>query len=73
MTTMDRLLAEAMGLSDAERAELVSRISESVPNIEAELAWREECLRRATEHDADPESSLSWDDAMETIFTTIKQ
>ncbi|MEO9255181.1 MAG: hypothetical protein ABI305_06555, partial [Tepidiformaceae bacterium] len=52
MTTIDRLLAEAM---------------------EAELAWREECLRRAAKHDADPESSLSWDDAMETIFTTIKQ
>lgn len=72
MTTMDRLLAEAMELSDAERAELVSRISESVPNAEAELAWREECIRRAAAHDVDPESSWSWDDAMETIFTAIK-
>jgi len=73
MTTIDRLFAEAMDLSDAERAELASRIFASVVDLEIEEAWRGELVRRAAEHDVDPESSLEWDDAMKLIFAPISR
>jgi len=71
MTTIDRLFAEAMDLSDAERAELASRLAETVADVETDEAWRDEFGRRAAEHDMDPESSLEFDETLKLIFAPI--
>ena len=73
MTTIDRLFAEAMDLSDAERAELASRIFASVPDLDLEEAWRDELVRRAAEHDLGAEASLEWDEAMKLILAPISR
>ena len=73
MTTIDRLFAEAMDISDAERAELASRIFASVPDLDLEEAWRDELVRRAAEHDLGAEASLEWDEAMKLILAPISR
>jgi putative addiction module component (TIGR02574 family) len=73
MTTVDRLLADAMDLSERERVELASRIFATVPDLELDEAWRDELVSRAAEHDADPEASLAWDDAMKLMLAPISR
>jgi putative addiction module component (TIGR02574 family) len=68
--SIESLLEAAMALSDRERAELADRLYETLPadKLLYEAEWIEECGRRMAMHDADPSSSIPWDEAMKMIF-----
>lgn len=69
MTNLDRILADAMKLTDEERLELADRLVKAVPiDPDIEKAWLEEVERRFAEEDAGKTESIPWDEARRQIF-----
>ena len=69
MTNLDRILAEALKLTDEERLELADRLVKAVPiDPDIEKAWLEEVERRFAEEDAGKTESIPWDEARRQIF-----
>jgi putative addiction module component (TIGR02574 family) len=73
MTNVDRVLAEAMKLSEEERSELAHRLVEIVQlptESEAELraAWIAEAKRRFDDIDAGRVVPVPWEEARARIF-----
>ena len=72
MTNVDRILAEAMKLSDEERATLADRLLEIVPEVpdaEVEEAWQKESLRRRAEWKAGRVQAVPIEEALAQMFT----
>lgn len=72
MTNVDRILAEAMKLSDEERATLADRLLEIVPEVpdaEVEEAWQKESLRRRAEWKAGRAQAVPIEEALAQMFT----
>ena len=66
-----RLLADALALSDAERAELAAGLIESLDHdLEetASAAWGQEVERRVTELDEGSVSTIPWHEARRMIM-----
>ncbi|NJO55997.1 MAG: addiction module protein [Rhodospirillales bacterium] len=65
------VLAQAAVLTEAERAELVQRLWDTLPADSAELpmpAWHRAIVdARLAEHRSDPEDVVEWDDALERL------
>lgn len=74
MTSVGALYEQAMELSPGDRAVLMELLSETLLEKEANYdeAWREELDRRIAEHDANPDSAIPWDEAMEKIFAPLR-
>lgn len=72
MPSVDRVLAEALELSEDERLELVDRLLDVQAEVAAdpaiERAWIEEALRRREEWLAGQVSALPVDQALELMF-----
>jgi len=71
MTSVDRILAEAMKLSDEERATLADRLLEIVPEVPdagVEEAWLRESLRRRAEWKAGRAKAVPAEEALAQIF-----
>ncbi len=69
MTNVDRILAEAMKLTDDERSELADRLVKAVPiDPDIEKAWMDEAERRFAEEDAGKTKSIPWEEARRQIF-----
>lgn len=71
MTNVDRILAEAMKLSDEERATLADRLLEIVPEVPdagVEGAWLEEALRRRAEWKAGRAKAVPIEEALAQMF-----
>lgn len=71
MTSVDRILAEAMKLSDEERATLADRLLEIVPEVPdagVEEAWLRESLRRRAEWKAGRAKAVPVEEALAQIF-----
>ncbi len=69
MTNVDRILAEAMQLSEEERSELADRLAKTVPSAkEVETAWLDEADRRMAELDAGRVKAVPWEEARARIF-----
>jgi putative addiction module component (TIGR02574 family) len=71
MTNVDRILAEAMKLSDEERATLSDRLLEIVPEVPdaaAEQAWLKEALRRRAEWKAGRVKAVPGEEALTQMF-----
>jgi putative addiction module component (TIGR02574 family) len=71
MTNVDRILAEAMKLSDEERATLADRLLEIVPEVPdagVEEAWLKEILRRRAEWKAGRAKAVPIQDALAEMF-----
>jgi putative addiction module component (TIGR02574 family) len=72
MTDVDRILAEAMKLSDEERATLADRLLEIVPEVSdaaVEEAWQKETLRRRAEWTAGRVKAIPLEEALTQMFT----
>jgi len=64
------LLAEALGLSEQERARLAAELLASLDTETddgAESEWADEITRRARRAHADPEGGIDWEVAREEI------
>jgi putative addiction module component (TIGR02574 family) len=73
MTDVDRVLAEAMKLSEAERSELAYRLVELVehstePDSAIRAAWIAEAKRRLDDIDAGRAVAVPWEEARARIF-----
>lgn len=71
MTNVDRIMAEAMTLSDEERATLADRLLEIVPEVAdaaVEQAWVKEALRRRAEWKAGRAKSVPVEEALAQMF-----
>jgi putative addiction module component (TIGR02574 family) len=69
MTNVDRILAEAMQLSEEERSELADRLAKTVPSAkEIEAAWLDEAERRMAALDAGQLQAVPWAEARARIF-----
>lgn len=71
MTNVDRILAEAMKLSDEERAALADRLLEIVPEVpdtDVEEAWMKEALRRRAEWKAGRAKAIPLTEALTQMF-----
>ena len=71
MTDVDRILAEAMKLSDEERATLADRLLEIVPEVPdaaAEDAWLKETLRRRAEWKVGRVKAIPIEQALSQMF-----
>ncbi len=71
MTNVDRILAEAMELSDDERATLADRLLEIVPEVPdagVEEAWLKEARRRRAEWKAGRAKAFPIEEALTQIF-----
>jgi putative addiction module component (TIGR02574 family) len=71
MTNVDRLMAEAMNLSDEDRATLAERLLEIVPEVadaSVEEAWAKEALRRRAEWKAGRAKSVPVEEALAQMF-----
>jgi putative addiction module component (TIGR02574 family) len=71
MTDVDRILAEAMKLSDEERATLADRLLEiapEVPDAGVEEAWLKETLRRRAEWKAGRVKAVPIEEALTQMF-----
>jgi putative addiction module component (TIGR02574 family) len=71
MTDVDRILAEAMKLSDEERATLADRLLEIVPEVpdaDVEEAWLKETLRRRAEWKAGMVKAVPIEEAVTQMF-----
>ncbi|MEO8180988.1 MAG: addiction module protein [Deltaproteobacteria bacterium] len=71
MTNVDRILAEAMKLSDEERATLADRLLEIVPEVpdaDVEEAWLGETLRRRAEWKAGRVKAVPIGEALTQMF-----
>lgn len=72
MTNVDRILVEAMTLSDEERATLADRLLEivrEVPDAGVEDAWLKETLRRRAEWKAGRVKAIPLEEAVAQMFT----
>jgi putative addiction module component (TIGR02574 family) len=75
-TSANRILQDALSLSDVERAEIATRLIESLsePNEEStavEKAWAEEIERRCAALDAGTTGTTSWQEIQGHIQTKI--
>jgi putative addiction module component (TIGR02574 family) len=71
MTNVDRILAEAMKLSDEERATLADRLLEIVPEVPAadlEQVRVKETLRRRAEWNAGRAKAVPVEEALPQMF-----
>lgn len=71
MTNVDRIFAEAMKLSDEERAALADRLLEIVPEVpdaDVEQAWLRETLRRRAEWKAGRAKAVPVEEALAQMF-----
>jgi putative addiction module component (TIGR02574 family) len=71
MTNVDRILAEAIKLSDEERATLADRLLEIVPEVPdaaVEEAWLKETLRRRAEWKAGRVKAIPIEQALSQMF-----
>jgi putative addiction module component (TIGR02574 family) len=71
MTNVDRILAEAVQLSDEERATLADRLLEMVPEVPdatVEEAWLKETLRRQAERKAGRAKPVPVEEALAQMF-----
>ncbi len=66
-----RLLDEALQLSEQDRAELALRLLDTIgePADQVELAWIEEAKRRLAAIDRGEVQTVPWPEARERIFT----
>ena len=75
----DRILQDALGLSDKERAEIAARLIESLDaDVGAdtegvEEAWAAEIERRCAALDAGTSGTTAWDDVRRQIETDLKR
>ena len=79
MTDMaDKLLQDAMGLSEQERAEIAARLIESLDVVsdgeaaEVEVSWTAEIERRCAALDAGKTGTTDWEDVRRQIKTDVK-
>ena len=76
-TTADRVLQDALGLSERERAEIAARLIESLEvardgdAAEVEEAWAAEIERRCAALDAGSTSTSDWQDVRRQIEADI--
>ena len=71
MTHLDRIFAEAMQLSDVDRAKLADRLLEVVPeelDADVEEAWKTEVYRRRAEWKAGRVQALPVEEALAQMF-----
>jgi len=71
MPTLDQVFAEAMQLSDQDRAKLADRLLEVVsdgPEAEVEEAWTQEAQRRRAEWKAGRVQALPAEEALTQMF-----
>jgi putative addiction module component (TIGR02574 family) len=78
MTAMaDKVLQDAMGLSEQERAEIAARLIESLDvasdgeAAEVEMAWAAEIERRCAALDAGKSGTTNWEDVRRQIKAEI--
>lgn len=75
--TADRVLQDALGLSEQERAEIAIRLIESLDVVrdgeaaEVEEAWAAEIERRCAALDAGTAGTTDWQDVRREIKATI--
>ena len=70
----DELLAEAMKLPSAERAELADTLLSSLePDAEWEAAWVAESLRRADQWRAGDREALDWREATRRVRESLEK
>ena len=75
----NRILHDALGLSDKERAEIAARLIESLDSEtgadveEIEEAWATEIERRCAELDAGTSGTTAWDDVRRQIEADLKR
>jgi len=76
-TTADRVLQDAQGLSERERAEIAARLIDSLEvardgdAAEVEEAWAAEIERRCAALDAGTTGTTSWEDVRRQIKAEI--
>lgn len=73
--TIDALYAEALSLSDDQRAELVDRLLGSLPaEIPSALhpAWRNVVNRRSAELDSGTVTPVTWDEVRRSAWEEIE-
>lgn len=76
-TTADRILQDALGLSEQERAEIAARLIESLDiardgdAAEIEEAWAAEIERRCAALDAGTTGTTDWEDVRRQIEAEI--
>jgi len=71
MPTLDQVFAEAMQLSDEDRAKLAERLLKAVsdgPEAEVEEAWTQEVRRRRAEWKAGRVQALPAEEALTQMF-----
>jgi len=70
----DAVLKQAMGLADAERAEIAGALLESLePSLDTGVdeAWREEVRRRLEQLDAGSAELIPWEEVREQLFARL--
>ena len=75
-TTADRILQDALGLSEQERAEMATRLIESLDARDSEAAgvqeaWAAEIERRCAALDAGTTGTTAWNDVRRQIEAEI--
>lgn len=76
MSAAERLISEALALSDSERAKVVHRLLESLepaPEDQLDAAWLTELESRADAVEAGTVSPIPWEAAREAITTELKK
>ena len=76
LTTADRILQDALSLSEQERAEIAARLIESLDAQDSdaagvEEAWAAEIERRCAALDAGTTGTTAWDDVRRQIEAEI--
>lgn len=69
MTTAERLLNEALCLSDVERQKLAEELLRSLPGATAR--FERELVRRMDDVDKGRTHAVAWDEALARIFGTL--
>lgn len=70
----EAILKDALALDDSERADIASRLLESIePPADAgvERAWREEVRRRVAQVDAGEGHLIPWEEVREQLFARL--
>jgi putative addiction module component (TIGR02574 family) len=68
------LLAEALGLGDADRAEIAGALLRSLEPSEdsgVEAAWRAEVQRRVAELDSGQAETVAWDEVRDQLMARL--